>query len=123
MKTKIIIGIFCIVVLAVVGGVVLFSKVKEAPAVKQLSAGEKPLKTFTPAELAKHATQQDCLVAYKNEVFDVTWFIPQHKGGLQILAMCGQAADDFSKQHPGGSFSKPEIQAILTVSKVGTLVH
>lgn len=123
MKTKIIIGIFCIGVLAVVGGVVLFSKVKEAPAIKQMLSEPSANKTFTVAELAQHSSEKDCLVAYQNEVFDLSWFIPQHEGGLQIVSMCGQEADSFSQQHPGGSFSKPKIQAILKASKVGTLVR
>jgi L-lactate dehydrogenase (cytochrome) len=77
--------------------------------------------TITLTELAKHSTAKDCYVAYNGEVFDLSWFVPLHKGGMQIVAACGTPTDEFSKVHPGGQFSKITIQAVLRMSVIGTL--
>jgi hypothetical protein len=76
---------------------------------------------FTAAELAAHNTASDCYIAYQNEVFNITWYIPRHEGGDVIIQECGQVTDDFSKIHEGGPFTKRAIQAVLQASKVGTL--
>lgn len=76
---------------------------------------------FTVAELATHNTVADCYIAYQNEVFNITWYIPRHEGGDVIIQQCGQITDDFSKIHEGGPFTKRAIQAVLQASKVGVL--
>lgn len=123
MKLKIFLSILVIGAMGLVGLLFIFSKVKNAPAVQQLSTGESVTQAVTLAELSQHSSEQDCWVAYKGEVFNITWFIPQHEGGLQIVSLCGQQADEFSQQHPGGSFDKAKIQAVLRVSKVGSLTE
>jgi hypothetical protein len=77
--------------------------------------------TFTTAELASHNTSTDCYIAYKGTVYNITNFIPQHPGGPQIMQQCGRVVDDFAQIHPGGSFEKPEIQAVLRQRVVGKL--
>ncbi len=121
MKKKLLFITLALIVFGLVGLGVLFSIVKEAPLIKQLLSKSSDSKAVTVAQLGEHASEEDCLVAYKNEVFDITWFISQHAGGLQIVSLCGQQADQFSSQHPGGSFEGPKIQGILKMSKVGTL--
>lgn len=76
---------------------------------------------FTVAELASHNTASDCYIAYQNEVFNITWYIPRHEGGSMIVQQCGQITDDFSTIHEGGPFTKRAIQAVLQASKVGVL--
>ncbi|MEO8581454.1 MAG: cytochrome b5-like heme/steroid binding domain-containing protein [Patescibacteria group bacterium] len=76
---------------------------------------------FTLDELAKHNTKTDCYIAYQGNVFNITWFIPQHEGGEIITQECGMVVDEFSKIHPGGPFTKSAIQAVLQASKVGVL--
>lgn len=53
--------------------------------------------------LAKHNSQSDCWVVYKGKVYDITNFLPIHKGGInKILSYCGTASEfeqAFIKQH------------------------
>ena len=107
-----------------VGGFLILRKVTLAiPPASVTSTGAAPAVAgkFTPAELALHNTQGDCYVAYQNEVFNITWFIPRHEGGDIIVQQCGQVTDDFSKIHPGGPFTKRAVQTVLQASKVGTM--
>ena len=43
------------------------------------------LSTYTRAEVAQHKTKDDCWFVYKNEVYDVTKFIPLHPAGPNYL--------------------------------------
>ena len=43
------------------------------------------MRTFTRAEVATHNTKDDCWHVYKNEVYDVTNFIPLHPAGPSYL--------------------------------------
>lgn len=43
------------------------------------------VREFTRAEVAKHATENDCWIVYKNEVFDVTSFVHLHPAGPNYL--------------------------------------
>lgn len=44
----------------------------------------------TASELALHNSKADCWVVYKNEVYDVTKYLPKHPGGtLAISKHCG----------------------------------
>lgn len=112
-----------LVLIGFVGLLVVFAKIKAAPVMQQLLGEKKPGQTLTLSELNQHASEQDCFVTYRGEVFDITWFVDLHAGGLQIVSLCGQVADDFSPQHPGGSFDGPKIQAILSLSKIGVLAQ
>ena len=53
---------------------------------------------FSIAELATHNSSQSCYVAYQNEVFDITTFLPNHPGGQRkATSKCGQKLDSFSE--------------------------
>ena len=77
--------------------------------------------TLTADELSTHSTSSDCYIAYKDVVYDITSFVPQHRGGPQIVQYCGQVVDDFSSIHPGGSFESPSVQRIMQNLSVGKL--
>lgn len=53
-------------------------------------------------ELAKHNSEDDCWVIYKNQVYDLTTWIDKHPGGKEaILNQCGTENFEsaFKKQH------------------------
>ena len=77
---------------------------------------------FSLAELATHNSSQSCYVAYQNEVFDITTFLPNHPGGQRkATSKCGQKLDSFSELHSGGSFDSPQVKAMLQERIVGVL--
>ena len=77
---------------------------------------------FSLAELATHNSSQSCYVAYQNEVFDITTFLPNHPGGQRkATSKCGQRLDSFSELHSGGSFDSPQVKTMLQERIVGVL--
>ncbi len=68
-----------------------------------ISTDKEPSSGVTRAELAKHTTQQDCWVAYKGVVYDITTWLPRHPGSAASIApYCGKAEEftaAFSRQH------------------------
>uniref|UniRef100_A0A7S3D753 Cytochrome b5 heme-binding domain-containing protein n=1 Tax=Palpitomonas bilix TaxID=652834 RepID=A0A7S3D753_9EUKA len=63
---------------------------------------DKSKKIFTRNEVAKHNKKDDCWLIYKNRVFDVTSYVPEHKGGDTILKNAGRDSTDGvdGPQHP-----------------------
>ena len=48
---------------------------------------------MTLAQLATHNTETDCWVGYDGKVYDITAFLPVHKGGAgKIAPFCGTAS-------------------------------
>jgi cytochrome b involved in lipid metabolism len=43
------------------------------------------VKEFSRQEVAKHSTENDCWIVYKNEVYDVTSFVLLHPAGPNYL--------------------------------------
>jgi hypothetical protein len=76
---------------------------------------------FTTAQLATHHTANDCYVAFKGVVYNITSYVPRHPGGPGIVKKCGQVLDSFSELHPGGSFDSPKAQQALKALEVGAL--
>ena len=62
---------------------------------------DKPLPTFTMAEVAKHGTRDDCWVILDGRAYDVTRFIDAHPGGVgPVVNMAGRDATDvFANYH------------------------
>ena len=60
-------------------------------------------KTYTLADVAKHANATSCWTAINGKVYDVTSWIDQHPGGREaILSTCGKdASAAFNDQHGG----------------------
>jgi cytochrome b involved in lipid metabolism len=80
-----------------------------------------PVTTFTMAEVATHANAQSCYTTVSGGVYDVTSYIPIHKGGsAAILAICGKDGSSlFAGQHAG----EPKPEQALASFKIGTLVQ
>lgn len=69
-------------------------------------------------ELSKHNIEFDCWVSYKGKVYDVTSFLPKHKGGKEkILPYCG-TQEEFKKAFEG----QHETSKVSTLMKVGTFM-
>tara|TARA_Y100000310_G_scaffold345607_1_gene467219 strand:+ start:2272 stop:2682 length:411 start_codon:yes stop_codon:yes gene_type:complete len=52
-------------------------------------------------ELATHDVEEDCWVAYDGNVYDITDYLPNHKGGkASIVNYCG-TSDDFADAFTG----------------------
>lgn len=55
------------------------------------------------ADLAKHNKESDCWVAYSGKVYDITSFLPMHKGGKEkLIPLCGTSTEfenAFGKAH------------------------
>lgn len=54
-------------------------------------------------ELSEHDTQNDCWISYKGKVYDLTDFLPKHKGSAAaIILYCGTSTEfenAFVSQH------------------------
>lgn len=61
------------------------------------------VKTVLTTDLATHNTMQSCWVAYDGKVYDITAFLPKHKGSAEaIIPYCGTASEfeaAFVNQH------------------------
>lgn len=77
-------------------------------------------KTYTLADVKKHATQTDCWTTVNGSVYNVTPWIAQHPGGAKaIISLCGiDGSDAFNGKH--GGQARPESE--LASFKIGTLV-
>ena len=48
-----------------------------------------PHKVFSPEEVAKHNTRDDCWLIIEGRVYDVSQYVPDHVGGDAILKNAG----------------------------------
>jgi len=51
---------------------------------------------ITYEEVDRHHTEEDCWVIYKDKVYDITGFLPEHPGGPTIV-----------KKYAGGDIDEP----------------
>ena len=65
----------------------------------------KPVKFYSMDEIAKHASREDCWLLIDGNVYDVTKFVPMHKGKDAILFGCGKDATEMFNNRPNGSGS------------------
>ncbi len=74
---------------------------------------------YSMADVAAHATPQDCWSVVNGTVYDLTAWIPQHPGGAGVIeGMCGQdGTAAFEGQHSGSSSA----EAALTGYALGPL--
>lgn len=69
--------------------------------VKALNDHINPPQLISIDELSKHSTENDCWVAIRDEVYDLTNFLKDHPGGKRpILVVAGKdATEDFLLFH------------------------
>jgi sulfite oxidase len=76
------------------------------------------LPTYTKEEIAKHKTKADRIwVTYKEGVYDITDFIPDHPGGEKILLAAGGAIDSFWKVF--ATHHQKHVYVILEKHRIG----
>ena len=66
-------------------------------------------KAYTAADVAPHNTAKDCWLIIENQVFNVTQFLVEHPGGINmIMPYCGKEATEAfrSKGGSGGVHSQ-----------------
>jgi cytochrome b involved in lipid metabolism len=76
---------------------------------------------YTLADVANHATAQDCWMAISGKVYDVTAYIPMHPGGDRMLVGCGKDATSYFNQRPDGTSHSDRARAILDQYYIGDL--
>ena len=79
------------------GATALALQQQRTSSVAQASAAAQPaLPEFTRAEVAKHASPDDCWVLLDGKIYDITPFIKNHPGGVEkILLAAGQSVEPF----------------------------
>jgi cytochrome b involved in lipid metabolism len=70
---------------------------------------------ITVAEVLKHNTQSDCWSVVNGNVYDLTFYVSQHKGGAAVIkAICGKdGTKSFSGQHAGASKPNADLSSLL----------
>jgi len=70
---------------------------------------------ITVAEVLKHNTQSDCWSVVNGNVYDLTSYVSQHKGGEAVIkAICGKdGTKSFSGQHAGASKPNSDLSSLL----------
>lgn len=80
--------------------------------------------TYTLAQIAEHASEDDCWFAIEGSVYDVTSYIADgiHPGGEAILLGCGTDATELYNDRPGNEGPHSEkARSFLPQFKIGTL--
>lgn len=80
-------------------------------------------KSYTLSDLAKHKTANDCWVAIRGNVYDVTSYLDFHPGGADLILMvCGQdATNAYNTQGGRGRGHSSRADAQLAQYIIGTL--
>lgn len=65
---------------------------------------------YTLAEIAEHATADDCWLVIEGKVYDVTTYIDggKHPGGAALLQGCGKDSTELFNDRPNGSGAHSE---------------
>ena len=82
--------------------------------------------TYTLAQVAEHATKDDCWMAMEGGVYDITAVIAsgKHPGGAAIISGCGKDATAMFNNRPNGSGAHSEqARAGLMGTKIGDLAE
>lgn len=81
---------------------------------------------YTLADIAEHATADDCWFAIEGKVYNVTDFIAsgKHGGGDAIIKGCGlDATEMFNNRDGEGSSHSETARSFLPNFEIGTLVE
>lgn len=79
-------------------------------------------KTYSKAEIAMHASENDCWLLIDGTVYDVTKFISEHPGGArEILNICGQDATNAFQTQGGQGDHSNQAQDMLQDYTIGSV--
>ena len=78
-----------------------------------------PATPITEAEVARHASAEDCWVSIAGNVYDLTSWAPAHPGGREVIVgLCGgDGSGAFFMQHA----TQQQVREMLESFRVGTL--
>ena len=77
---------------------------------------------ITPAELAGHATPEDCWMVIRGAVHDVSAYLPEHPSRPDIvLPWCGKEATEAYETKMKGRPHSPYADEMLEKYRIGTL--
>lgn len=85
----------------------------------QLQQNKDEPTSYALGELANHNNAKDCWMAIDGKVYDVTTYVGQHPGGVEILKGCGKDASNLfeaQRKHQGA-----QAQDMLPQLQVGLL--
>lgn len=101
--------------LAAIGAAALWQPAEPpAPAV----ASEK---RYTQAELARHATPEDCWMAIRGDIYDLTTYLPDHPARPSLInPWCGQEATEAYNTKTKGRPHTANADELLPQYKIGT---
>ena len=78
----------------------------------------KKIKLYSTKQVEKHNKKNDAWIIYKNNVYDITKWIPKHPGGSIIMKGVGKRIDSlFTKYHSHSNNAKN----IMKQFKIGRL--
>ncbi len=130
-KTSILAGI--IILVGLIGGTVyLMNKNNQAnnsdnssnPANNESEQNDNSAtESFSLAEISKHNQADDCYLAIRGKVYDVTDFVSFHPGGPAIIEGCGKDATTLFETRPMGSGTphSPKAETTLGQYEIGVL--
>ncbi|KKR03143.1 MAG: L-mandelate dehydrogenase [Microgenomates group bacterium GW2011_GWB1_40_9] len=122
MKKELVISF--LIVIVVIGGIFWsLQKKPTVPATSQIASVEPTTQpAVTKQEVMKHNTKDDCWVIVSGSVYNVTSYIPNHKGGPdKIISVCGQDATTLFTTRNGKGPHPDKVQGALNAMLVGPL--
>jgi len=101
------------------GAAVVFSAIALVVSTSGSASAAQPVKKYTPAQVAAHASAKSCWTSINGKVYDLTAWINRHPGGSsRILSICGRdGSAAFNAQHQGQGGPA----AILKTFKIGSV--
>jgi len=77
----------------------------------------------SPVELARHATPEDCWMAIRGSVYDVSPYLPEHPSRPElVLPWCGrEASQAYATKNKGRAHSE-RADELLAQYRIGSLV-
>ncbi len=79
-------------------------------------------RSFAPAELARHALPDDCWMAIRGQVYDVSAYLPEHpsRPGV-VLPWCGKEATEAYETKNKGRPHSAQADELLARYRIGRL--
>lgn len=79
-------------------------------------------KSYSKADLSKHATAENCWMAIRGGVYDLSAYLPEHPSRPElVLPWCGKEATDAYNTKTKGRSHAPYADELLTKYRIGKL--